>query len=322
VHFATDPSGPIPQSIPEWGPDLGLGYDSFCLTVLKGLAAGGQETGFDFVWRYWQDGQSPSDLARILPAYDGVIFLSPRDQHRPLVEMLADLGVPAVLAWARHSDPRYASVTCDNAGGIAQAVRRIAGLGRKRIGYMSGPRVVASFRERYQAYFDAMSGVGLEVDRRWVLEASAMDGLAERKAAVARALAPLDRPSALICCDDTGAVAAIEQAWEMGLRVPDDLAVTGFDDSEDALQIIPHLTTVRQPISDMASLAMYLAAYAIEGQQPSTGAWQVRLPTTLVIRESSGAAPPRGSRPTQVTALKGPGASARSWSGACASSRR
>jgi signal transduction histidine kinase len=211
--------------------------------------------------------------------------------------MLADLGIPAVLAWARHPDPRYPSVNCDNGGGVTQAVHHLSRLGHTRIGYLSGSPIIAAFGERRQAYYSAMASAGLDVDPRWVAECGQDYDEANTRAVISGLLGRADRPSALICFNDNTALLVIERAREMGLRVPDDLAVVGFDDVEEALQVIPHLTTVRQPIRDIASLSFHLLACCIEGQQPSTGSWQVEVPVTLVIRESCGAAPSPGASP-------------------------
>jgi signal transduction histidine kinase len=86
------------------------------------------------------------------------------------------------------------------------------------------------------------------------------------------------------------AAALIQAAWNVGLQVPEDVAVVGFDDTSVAMQISPQLTTVRQPVSHVAGTATYLAACAAVGQEPETASWQVVLPVQFVVRESCGAA--------------------------------
>ncbi|MGD0113637.1 MAG: substrate-binding domain-containing protein [Armatimonadota bacterium] len=285
LHSPTPTGEAIPELIPPWVP--GTAYNDFWLALLSGFAVSAGETGFDFVWRGWRQGESSAEVAQDLPAYDGIIFVSPRDQQRPLVDMLADLQIPTVLAWARHSDPRYPFVTCNNSDGVAQAVRHLVRLGHTRIGYLGGSPTIVASHERCQAYHAAISSAGLAIEPQWVVGCEPP----EIGAIAADLLGRPDRPSAWVCFDDSTAVSVIEQAWELGLRVPDDVAVVGFDDVEEALQVIPHLTTVRQPVSDVAGLSVHLVARCIEGQQPPTGSWQAELPVTLVVRESCGAAP-------------------------------
>jgi len=96
----------------------------------------------------------------------------------------------------------------------------------------------------------------------------------------------------MICDTDDSACLVLRTAWETGIEVPRDLAVVGFDDSEQAAAAVPPLTSVRQPIQHIASQAFYLAACAAVGQEPWTGAWQLTLPNHIVVRESCGALPP------------------------------
>jgi signal transduction histidine kinase len=103
------------------------------------------------------------------------------------------------------------------------------------------------------------------------------------------------RPTAVVCATDPIAFGVMEKAWELGLRVPEEVAVTGFDDLPEALQVIPHLTSVRQPTVTIANHACYLAACCVLGQIPSFGAWQLDLPTTLMPRESCGTVPALGT---------------------------
>jgi len=287
VLFGTSSEGmPLPETIPQWAP--GTRYDDFWLTVLNGSAASAEEAGFALTWRSWREGDTEATLLREMEAHDGMVLFSPRAEQDPLIKTLAELGVPVVLAAGRHADPRYPCVACDNAGGTAQSVRHLHRLGHTKIGFLGDSFTSFSLRERLRGYEAAMAEAGLQIDPAWVFRGARIDipGRAEEL------LRGPNRPSAWACFDDGAAAILMEQAALLGVSVPRDVAVVGFDDVDIALQTIPHLTTVRMPSTDMASLAVNLLACAVHGIPPAVGRWQVELPVTLVIRESCGEAPP------------------------------
>jgi len=279
----------ITSEIEQWGP--GEGLSSWELLSASGFLNGATQAGFDLVWRFWKVGESPEEVVASLSGDDAVIIPAPYDEHLPAVLMLLEVGVPVVLAYSRLADPRACWVACDNRGGVVQAVQHLARLGHRRIGYVGGPRNIMDFREREQGYLEGMANAGLPVNPTWVAAAGIQRDNPESKATAAQVLQGKDRPSAVVCATDPLAIGLIEQAWELGLRVPDDVAVTGFDDLPEALEVLPHLSSIRQPTLEIANHACYLAACCVLGQSPVFRAWQLDLPTTLVIRESCGGAP-------------------------------
>ena len=289
----------IPPELYQWGPEEHLDYWS--QAAVDGFVFGAGATGFDFVWRTWKKGESQAKAVEGLLAHDAVIVLVPRDEDTSLIQQLAACGLPVVLAYGRRPDPRLPWVACDNAGGISQAVRHLARLGHQRIAYLGGPPNVSDYHERQQGYLAGIAAVGLPVDPGLIIDRGPTYEPEDMRAMASHLLRQNPRPTAMVCASDSMASAVIEQAWEMGLNVPGDLAVTGFDDSQEALQTIPHLTTIRQPVLEIANRAMYLAACAAVGQEPGTGSWQLELPVSLVIRESCGPAPgakaPAGEHP-------------------------
>jgi len=260
------------------------------------------QAGFDLVWRFWRVGEPPEEVIASLTSCDAVIIPAPYDEHLPAVTMLLETGVPVVLAYSRLADPRVCWVACDNRGGVMQAVRHLTRLGHRRIGYVGGPRNIGDFREREQGYFDGMANAGLSVNPEWVAVTGIERDHPESRAAAAHVLRSNDRPTAVVCAEDPLAFAAMEEAWDLDLRVPEDIAVIGFDDIPDVFEVIPHLTSIRQPTLEIANHACYLAACCIAGEQPVFNAWQLDLPTTLVVRESCG-----GARSFQIDLSDGTG---------------
>lgn len=278
----------LPARIPLPAADQDL--DPWLRTALCGFHVAIEAAGFSLLWHQWRKGQSAAEVAHeVFPhEADGAIILAPRQEHRELLSVLEEMEIPFVLAYAPGDSARHAWVTCDNRGGIARAVQHLASLGHERIGFLGGSTSVADFRERAEGFRQGMAEAGLPVDPSLMVEAGLREVISEVAPYAAMLLRRPDRPTALVCATDIMALAAIEVAWELGIKVPDHLAVVGFDDSDYAVRSIPALTTVHQPIIEIANRAAYLAACAITGQEPETGLWQMELPVALVVRESCG----------------------------------
>jgi len=295
----------LPARIHQWGPEEVP--DFWTRAAVHGLLTGVEQTGFGMVWRYWMKNESPEQLADSLFPFaalrgtsdpapsrdrpdqaDAAVLLAPQEEHYGIVPVLEERGIPVVLAFARRDDPQAIWAACDNRGGVAQAVAHLVGLGHSSIGFIGGPAGVADFGERRQGYLRGLEEAGLEFDPSLVVEVSSRDAIRDMRPAVTSLLRRPGRPTALVCCTDLVAFGVLEIAWEMGMSVPQDVAVIGFDDSEEATQTVPPLTTIRQPVAGVAGMACYLAACAVVGQEPETGSWQMDLPVSLIVRESCG----------------------------------
>ena len=171
-------------------------------------------------------------------------------------------------------------------GGLA-ATRHLLGLGHRRIGVISGPEQILCSRARLDGYRAAMDEAGVPVDPR-LLRAGAFhikEGIAEGRAL----LRMPDRPTAIFAGNDLQAFGVYQAAREARLHIPEDLSVVGFDDLPVAKWVGPPLTTIRQPLVQMAVTAARLVLALGRGERPAQT--RVELATELVIREST--APPR-----------------------------
>lgn len=167
-------------------------------------------------------------------------------------------------------------------GGLA-ATRHLTGLGHRRIGVISGPSRMMCSRARVDGYRAAMETAGLPVDPHLVRESefSHEDGYA----AALELLQLPEPPTAVFAGNDLQALGVYEAARKLGLRIPDDLSVVGFDDLPLTRWIGPPLTTVRQPLIEMAETAARLVLDLGRGRQPATT--RVDLATNLVLRSST-----------------------------------
>jgi LacI family transcriptional regulator len=169
-------------------------------------------------------------------------------------------------------------VLAAEAEGVRQLVNHLAETGRRRLSYLAGPPI-ASDRVRRDAITRTLEELELEPRLREFPEARDRQGYARIVELIVR-----ERPEALVCYDDRSALNLMSALRERGVRVPDDVAITGFDDIPFARLANPQLTTVAQPIEEMGARAARMLLDAIgTGHVPDT----VVFPVTLRVREST-----------------------------------
>jgi LacI family xylobiose transport system transcriptional regulator len=179
------------------------------------------------------------------------------------------------------------SIGATNWNGGLSATRHLLALGHRRIGVVGGPQNVLCSRARLDGYRAAMDEAGVPVDPALIRFGNfhVQDGTAE-----GRALLRLpDPPTAIFAGNDLQALGVYQAARELRLHIPEDLSVIGFDDLPVASWVGPPLTTVRQPLVQMAMAAARLVLRLANGEQPSQT--RVELATELIVREST--APPK-----------------------------
>ena len=222
---------------------------------------------------------------------DGLILASV-SMSSGLAARCDEAGIPVVLFNRDQDDPRLCAVTTDNhAGGRAVAAHFVE-CGHRRIGYIAGFENASTQRDRERGFHDGLAAAGLELAAREV-------GDFARDKARAAALAMFSdtaRPDAVFVCTDQMAFAVMDALRsELGLRIPDDVAVAGFDDVPIAGWPAYDLTTFRQPIRRMvAQTVETLLDRIAEKEAPPR---RIRLPGELIVRSSTRA----GRRDTNDT---------------------
>jgi len=212
---------------------------------------------------------------------DGVVVSSaPLDD--PIFPRLLEDGVPFIIV-GRYPHERANYVDVDNVAGARMAVEHLLRLGHERVATITGPLNMCSGQDRLEGYRQALAARGIPVDEDLIAEG---DFTEQGGQAAMRRLLP-HRPTAVFAASDMMAVGAIKVLREAGLRVPEDVAVVGFDDIPLASMVEPPLTTVRQPIEQLGSMAVELLVSLMENPGEET-VHRVVLPTELVIRASCG----------------------------------
>jgi DNA-binding LacI/PurR family transcriptional regulator len=200
------------------------------------------------------------------------------------VRKLYARGMPLVLVYRSLPGLPLPAVTVENKHGARQLVEHLIGLGHRRIAFINGPRGNEDSDWRARGYYEALAAHGLAPDPALEVEGGFSE---ETGAAGARELLARGAEfTALFAADDEMAIAAIGVLNAAGLRVPQDVAVVGFDDIVTARYIQPPLTTVRAPTEQVGREAVLLLLAAIAGAPPP--AQTVLLPVELVIRQSCG----------------------------------
>ncbi len=219
---------------------------------------------------------------------DGALVVLPEETSDEL-ERLLDTNYRFVVIDPRLPlDARIPAVSAAHSSGASDAVRHLLELGHRRIAAITGPRDWVATEERRRGYHAALASYGILPDPRLEIEADFEIPGGTR--AAARLLETAEPPTAIFAFNDNLAIGTIRAARAHGLRVPEDLSVVGFDDSEHASLITPTLTTVRQPLAEMGRTAVNLLRRLLDGQRVET--LHVELGTRLVVRDST--APPRG----------------------------
>jgi DNA-binding LacI/PurR family transcriptional regulator/predicted NBD/HSP70 family sugar kinase len=210
----------------------------------------------------------------------------------PLAQRLRTRGMPMVLLDHDRDVPGTTFVTSANRKGTITAIDHLISLGHERIGFITGTPGTGPARERLAGYRDSLLAAGIPYDRDLVVEGNFLES---RGRAAAAGLLSLDvPPTAIFTSSDTAAFGALGAAREAGLSVPRDLSIVGFDDVPDAARVTPGLTTVRQDLLGMGSLAVKLLDRLIN--DTDSASLRVEVATELILREST--APPRRTRVT------------------------
>lgn len=258
-------------------------FEPFSTEVLKGAADAVRDTGFELV-AYSASGRFDEHvgwerryLSRVMGTLvDGAVVVTPT-----VTDVQYDGPVVAVDP---HSGPSsMPTVAADNLQGARLAVEHLLQLGHRRIGMVTGRDDLVSAQLRERGYREALAAAGVEVDEN-LLQAGFFDPEQARDAA--RALLQLpEPPTAIFAANDVSALATLSVAAELGVEVPGQLSVVGFDNVPESALAHPPLTTVEQPMRQMGREAITMLVALIAGEEPAEA--QVTLETRLVPRQST-----------------------------------
>ena len=264
-------------------PDL---YGEFFSEVIRGIDQTAQHNGYHVLVS-----SSHETLPRIEGAMramrgrvDGLIVMSPDIDAPTLAANLPD-SLPVVLLNCAVEGTSYDAISVDNFGGAYAMVRHLLSTGRHRVAIITGSSRNYDARERLRGYRAALRDVGAEPEEGWEIPGDFTETGGYQAAREIAALSP--RPTAVFAANDAMAIGALSAFNELRLRVPDDIAVAGFDDIPMARYMNPPLTSVHIEISELGARAMNVLLAAVQEKNRHERR-QIILPTTLVVRQSCG----------------------------------
>jgi LacI family transcriptional regulator len=232
---------------------------------------------------YYQYGQEEK-LVNIFreKQVDGLVITT-TDLRGAVLKTLVDEQIPFVLLYSTVKKGPMTVVGVDNFRGGYRATEHLVNLGHRRIGMVAGRFSISdrSFH-RWHGYKQCLKNSAIPYDKR--LLAQTDYSLAGGRDAVKKLLSLEDPPTAFFCSNDFLALGAMKGARELGLQVPRDLSIVGFDDIRIASYVIPELTTIRQPAYDIGKLGAELLFQRIEGKKKPV---HKMLDLSLIVREST-----------------------------------
>ena len=251
-------------------------------------------------------GEHEIEVARamIVRGIDGIVLPPPLCDSGQLLVAIADEGVPLIAVGGGAELSNILNVSIDDYQAAHEMTRHIVSLGHRRVGFVIGnPGLVASGK-RLEGYRAALADAGIAVE-----DALITQGLFTYRSGLDAAETLLDQndpPTAIFASNDDMAAAAVAVAHRRGLDVPGDLTICGFDDTTLATAIWPELTTIRQPIAEMARTAVEVLVQQVKARRSGEpmSASHLELAYELVRRQSD--APPR-RRPSVIAGRRLPG---------------
>ncbi|MFF9086495.1 LacI family DNA-binding transcriptional regulator [Streptomyces sp. NPDC014991] len=268
-------------------PDWRLFAEPFFSEVVRSLGDALADTGMQLLLTLVR---SDAERQRFLEyarggRVDGVLLMSVHAGD-PLPDMLAEARLPTVLLGRRSGDEHVSYVDVDNAGGARSAVSHLLDTGRRTIATITGPLDMYVAQCRLRGYREALAQAGLDAQRSWIAEGDFTEESGRR--AMTRLIERHPGIDGVLAASDTTAAGALQALRAAGRRVPQDVAVIGFDDFPLAERTEPRLTTVRQPVAEIGQAMVRLLLEEMEETEESSVAWRhVVLRTELVLRESA-----------------------------------
>ena len=226
---------------------------------------------------YFSD-NDPANLRKVYKKLDGIIASCfPRVES--LIQEIKE-QVPIVAIDNSAADKTIPSIIIDNFSAQSSAVDHLCALGHERIGIMTGLEDSDVGNNRYAGYQGGLNKNGIDTDPALVFRGNYTFG--SGVSGVDYFLSLEQRPTAIVCANDSMALGAMNRLYQQDVKVPDELSVVGFDDIDIASQIVPPLTTIKVPVDEIAERAFGMLKILIEGKEVENR--HVALVAKLVVR--------------------------------------
>jgi LacI family transcriptional regulator, galactose operon repressor len=255
----------------------------YCVEVMRGVNQAIVQSDYDLliyttgdIWKHGTTDQERRYVALLNGSItDGMIIVTPAATN-------FSTDAPVVAIDPNNESPDCPAIIATNRAGALAAMAYLTGLGHRRIGHITGRLDLISANRRLRGYKEGLAAAGIPLDEKLI---QIGDYLTERAVECARTLLSLDDPpTAIFAANDMSAIGVYQVAREMGLRIPEDLSVVGFDNLRESALLNPPLTTVDQFISKTGTLAVDMVVRLVKGEALETNLHKI--PTQLVVRDS------------------------------------
>lgn len=259
----------------------------FFTTLARGVEDTANQAGYTVIFCNTDESQEKEEkylTVLLQKQVDGLLFV-PTQSHASAIRQIQKHGTPVVVIDRRVPDGAVDTVRCDSVDGAYQLTRYLLSLGHRQIAVMSGPVGISTADDRVAGYQKALGEANIDSDEAFIFRGDFTQdsGYAMTQRALNLAL----RPTALIAANNFLTIGAMKALQEVGLDVPEDIALVGFDDLPPAMVTFPFFTVASQPAYDMGTRAMNLLLERLEDKEQND-IQDVILPTRLIIRHSSG----------------------------------
>jgi DNA-binding LacI/PurR family transcriptional regulator len=258
--------------------------DPFFANVLRGVNAGLTTTELQLVLLHARGEQQRERALRYVcnGHVDGALLISMHGDD-PMPDAIMASGIPIVAMGRPPSGQRADYVDADNAGGGREAVRHLVGTGRRCLATVAGPLDMSAGVDRLRGYVNATRAAGMRAAAKRVAYGDFTEGAGYRGMKLLLERTP--KIDGVFVASDLMGLGALRAVRELGRRVPDDVAVVGFDDAPLASYADPPLTTIRQPVERLGQEMVRLLLHRLS--EPQCEPQTVILPTELVVRSSA-----------------------------------
>lgn len=268
-------------------PSLGSPFDA---ALMQGMSGQLEQFGYDLMILSNRRTKRPHETYTQMFMRKGVraAVLRTTDQTRRICQAIAEEGFPAVLVGDRLDHPRLSYIYSDSRHTSREAVEHLIGLGHRRIAICINVVDDSDHLDRLAGYREALEQHGLEVDARLIMRVRAQrDGGVQL---IRRLVSMSDPPTAVFLTDPMVAVGALSEARKVGLKIPEQLSIVGFDDAELRYSVSPEMTAVCQDAVAMGQQAIAILHNMLQRPGPNVYVHKA-LPTWFEIHASTAAAP-------------------------------
>jgi LacI family transcriptional regulator len=216
---------------------------------------------------------------------EGIIFAAPElNENVKIVQSQLPTSCPPIIFLKCQPNPNYTTINIDNYGGARKAVEYLLSIGRRHIGLITGPMEWLESRQRKQGWDDALKSVGADINpQKWV---QGNWSSASGESAFAELIQKYPNMNAVFVSNDQMALGALHYANAHGIRVPEDMAMIGFDDLTEAAYFTPALSTITHPLRELGILAVKTLLEQIDGLGSAMHR-EITLETELILRDST-----------------------------------